>query len=149
MNFFPSFNPRVRIQQHVEYLKKHIDIGDETDQKNFDHVYNNFCTVAKKLQIYQWMYFIITVLLYISVVTAFASAIHSALEWLLEPLRHAASLVGFTLLSIIWFGMGLLIRTILMDLLAEHSHLVALLVKHNDEFIAHPEFKFGLIKDYR
>ena len=149
MRFFPSLNPRVRIQQHVEYLKAHIQIGDETDQKNFDHVYENFCTVARKLRIYQWSYLVITALLYISIVTALASAIHPALEWLLEPLRHIASLVGFTVLSMLWFGIGLLIRTIMMDLLAEHSHLIALLVKHNDEFIAHPEFKFGLVKDYR
>ena len=149
MRFFPSLNPRVRIQQHIAYLRQHIQIGDETDQKNFDHVYQNFQTVGNKLAIYQWSYLFVTLLLYISIVTALASAVHPALTWLLEPFQRVSSVIGFTVLSGLWILLGLLIRTIMMDLLTEHSHLIALLVKHNDEFIAHPEFKFGLIKDYR
>ena len=148
MKFFPSLNPRVRVQQHVEYLKAHIQIEDETDQKNFDHVYENFKNVAGKLKIYQWAYLIITSLLYISIVMAYASAIHPALTWLLEPLANISSLVGFTILSALWLGLGLLIRTVMIDLTTEHSHLIALLVKHNDEFIAHPNFRLGMIKDY-
>lgn len=145
---WPSLNPRVRIQQHVEYLTQHIQITDETDKKNFDHVYENFNVVANKLRAYQIAYLVITLLLYISIVTAYASAISPALAWLLEPLAQVSSLVGFTVLSVLWIGLGLLIRTVMMDLLTEHSHLVALLIKHNDEFIAHPHFTFGVIKNY-
>ena len=143
-----SINPRVRLQQHIEYLKEHIEIGDENDQKNFDHVYGNFCTVAAKLRLYQWVRNIVAVFLYASVITTMAKTIIPGITWALSPLVAVSGLVGITVLSALWIGLNTLINTVMLDLVSEHSHLVAILVKNNDEFVAHPGYSLGLFKKY-
>lgn len=143
-----SLNPRVRIQQHVEYLAKHITITDEIDKQNYDHVYENFCILATKLRAYQWAYYIVSLLLYISVVAAITRAVIPGLAWALEPFIAISGVIGFGVLSLIWVVLSSIIHAVTFDLMSEHSHLVALLIKHNDEFIAHPSFRLGVIKEY-
>lgn len=143
-----SFNPRVRIQQHVEYLRKHIEITNEIDQKNFDHVYESFQSVAQKLQVYQWVRNVVAVLLYVGIISTLATSILPFASWILSPVMAISSLVGISVLGAAWILLNAFINTVLFDLISEHSHLIAILVKNNDEFIAHPEFTFGLFKQY-
>lgn len=144
-----SINPRVRLRQHIEYLREHITIDDTNDQKNFEHVYENFKGVASKLKFYQWVRNVVAVFLYASVIATMAKTIMPGLSWALSPLVAISGLVGITVLSGVWILLNSLINTVLFDMISEHSHLVAILVKHNDEFVAHPNFVFGLFKQYR
>jgi hypothetical protein len=143
-----SFSIRVRILQHIDYLKKHVDITDEADSKTFNHVYENFTNTSKKLAIAQGIQIFIAALLYVSIITSLARGVSPFIAEVISPLVALSSVVGTAVLTVIFAGLSYFTRMVLNDLLAEHSHLVALLVKHNTSFVAHPHYKYGFVKNY-
>lgn len=143
-----SFSVRERIIQHVDYLKKHVEITDENDKENFENVYASFTRTATKLHVYQTIRIIVAALLYVSIIAALTQSVAPAFTWAVKPLVAISSLIGTAVLGAAYLALTSLNNLVLNDLLAEHTHLVALLVKNNDEFIAHPGYKYGILKHY-
>lgn len=139
---------RRRIVEHVDYLKEHVEIADENDSKTFENVYTSFTHTARKLRAYQVIRTAIATLLYISIITTLAKGVSPEIAQIISPLVALSGLIGTAVLTVLYFIMSHFIKLVLNDLLTEHTHLVALLVKHNNEFIAHPGYEFGIIKHY-
>lgn len=143
-----SLNPKYRITRHVEYLREHIKIPKGHDKENFETVYNNFCQTSKRLTIYHWIRNVTFVLLYFSIILTIAKDILPGVTEVLAPVGQIANLIGFSLLTIVFVIVTKAITAVRTDLIVEHSHLVAIAVKHNKNFKVHPEYKWGLFKDY-
>lgn len=135
-----------RVKRHVEYLQNNVKIPKGHDKENFERILENFYTTASKHRIYGFIHGAIFLLLYASVIQTIVQATA------LNPIIHAAStltsLLGVTFLTIIFFISQRYMNAVFTDLLIEHSHLVAITVKHNKDFVVHPHYKWGLFKDY-
>lgn len=127
-----TLNPRKRIEAKLEELIRDVKIEHETRKQLYEQARDQYQQVAKKLAVYQYIQYVIAALLYVSVISTVAGAFSPFFEELLTPVVALSQVIGITILSITYFGLSTVTQTLLFDLLAEYTKLVALIShEHN------------------
>ncbi len=143
-----SLNPKWRYYDHAQHLIKHTNISSKRDKENFDNIYNTFLETIKKITKVQFIDGIIFILLYLSVINTFVSVIWPYFEAIIKPINAIVSLIGFSVLFLVHLYLRRIYFALLTDLNIEHTHLVALAVKHSDNKPMRLNYGFLLYKKY-
>jgi len=143
-----TLNPVWRVMRHIDYLSDHVAIADKVDKENFRILHENIKKTARRLRLYQFVRIVLLAMLYVSFIITIAQTISPWFNLVLGPLIALATIMGFGLLTILVLLLSRIIHVVEVDLLIEHSHLVAIAVKHNKNYVVHPTYKFGLFMVY-
>ncbi len=144
-----SINPRKRIIHHLDYLKEQVTITNEKDNAIFEQEYEVFTLISKRLLIYQWIYLLSGLLLYMGLVTTVAQTISPLFTLVLSPFIAISGLLGFTVLTGLFLFMGQLVYAVTIDLLTEHARLVSILTKYTDKELPPPKRFLGVLRTYK
>ncbi len=146
-----TLNPVWRVLRHIDYLEDHVTIKDKVDKENFKLLSTNIVKTARRLRIYQFLRIVLLAMLYVSFVLTIGQLLDEFIplvSFVLTPLVAFASFLGFGVLTILVLLLSRIIHVVEFDLMIEHAHIVAIAVKHNNNYVVHPTYKFGLFMVY-
>ncbi len=146
-----TLNPVWRVLRHIDYLDDHITISDTVDKENFRLLSENLKKTAKRLRVYQFFRIVLLGMLYISFVLTIGQILDEFIplvSFVLSPLVAFTSFLGFGVLTLLVLLLSRIIHVVEFDLMIEHAHIVAIAVKHNEQYVVHPTYKFGLFMVY-